>query len=201
MNQEIQQEKPLSDFQEWCRGRWVLPRLLMVGWFIWMLVHQLKDPDYYSFLGGLNLGIHEFGHLLCGPMGEFVGILGGSLIQCLIPLISFWMFYRQQDYFAHAFSAVWLGSNLFGVARYMGDARKLELNLVSPFGGNGEVIHDWNYLFHKFGILQFDTTVALVVRTASALAMIAGVAWAIFVIVQIIRAPKPEIGSNWMARA
>ena len=192
---------PPSEFQEWCRRRHWFPRVLMLGWFGWMTLHQLSNADYHSFLGGLNLGIHEFGHLLCGPMGELIGVAGGSLVQCLIPLISFWMFHRQQDYFAHSFSFVWLGSNLFEVARYMGDARKLALPLVSPFSGNGEVIHDWNYLFHKMGMLQWDTSIALLTRALSSLCMITGLIWGAWVVWQILRTPRREIGSNWVAPA
>ncbi|MCH7911408.1 MAG: hypothetical protein IIB38_17570 [Candidatus Hydrogenedentes bacterium] len=47
----------------------------------------------------LNLGFHEIGHIVFSPLGMFMGILGGSLLQCLVPLLSTIMFYRQRDFF------------------------------------------------------------------------------------------------------
>jgi len=173
----------------------------MWGWFVFLLWHHVRSAEYQSFLGGLNLGIHEFGHLICGPLGQFLGVLGGSLMQCLVPVISFLMFYRQRDFFAFAFSFVWLGSNLLGVARYMADARALRLPLVSPFGGNGEVIHDWNFILHRLGWLAHDTTIAGVVRGFGLVAMAIGVLWGAWILWLMIRhrSPRREIGDQWQA--
>lgn len=44
----------------------------------------------------LNLGIHELGHMLFRPAGEFLCIAGGTILQLLIPIISVFMFVRQQ---------------------------------------------------------------------------------------------------------
>jgi hypothetical protein len=167
----------VEEIQVGCQGRQWSWRFLLWVWFVFMFVQHVRDAEYQSFLGGLNLGIHEFGHLIFGPFGKFMGVAGGSLTQCLVPLASFIMFYRQGDYFAFAFSFTWLGSNLFGVARYVADARVLQLPLVSPFGGNGEIIHDWNYLLHQMGLLSYDTTLAAALRASAFAMMAAGVLW------------------------
>lgn len=39
------------------------------------------------FLHHPNLAFHEAGHILFIPLGEFMTILGGSLMQCLVPFI------------------------------------------------------------------------------------------------------------------
>lgn len=168
-----------------------MPRLLLWGWFVYLLGHYFFDVSYEGWIGGLNLGIHEFGHLICQPFGQFITVAGGSLVQCLIPLISFWMFYRQQDYFAFSFSFVWLGTNLIGVARYIADARKLELDLVSPFGGDGEIIHDWNYLLNKMHLLIYEQEIGFIVRVMGLLAMTAGVAWGAWMLWLMMRS-KPK---------
>ncbi|MCH7911409.1 MAG: hypothetical protein IIB38_17575 [Candidatus Hydrogenedentes bacterium] len=55
----------------------------------------------------------------------------------------------------------------------------LQLNLVSPFSG-GEIIHDWNWLLTKLGMLGADTALAFVMRIfafASMFAFLLSGAW------------------------
>jgi hypothetical protein len=42
------------------------------------------NPKTYRFLDRVDLVFHEAGHLIFGFFGEFIGILGGSLMQVLI---------------------------------------------------------------------------------------------------------------------
>jgi len=147
---------------------WRLPFLLF---FAYILVRHLADPYYQSLFKGLNLGIHELGHFVFGLMGEFIGTLGGTLLQCLVPIGSMFMFLRQRDFFAIAVCFGWLSTNLFDVATYAGDARAMELPLVSP--GVGDVIHDWNYLLGQTGLLKADQTIAFLFRLGGVLTMLA----------------------------
>ncbi len=146
--------------------------------FIYWLVRHISEAEYQSIVKPLNLGIHELGHPLFGLFGEFLGIAGGSLFQCLVPVFAMGMFLRQRDYFAIVAAFAWLGTNLFDVALYAGDARTMSLQLVSP--GGGDVIHDWSYLLEHLGLLTSDTTIAFLLRgagTISFVTAIAGGAW------------------------
>jgi len=172
-----------NDARESSRGRHWPMRLLFWLWLTWLTFHYTRDAGYSGLIGGLNLGVHEFGHLICSPFGQFINVLGGSLVQCLVPLISFVMFYRQEDYFAFSFSFVWLGTNLHGVARYVADARAMQLDLVSPFGGgDGGVIHDWNWLLAKLGWLTHDHEIAAVLRVLAIACLWLGVAWGAYLL-------------------
>lgn len=146
---------------------WRLPFLLF---FTYILVRHLASPDYQSIFKGLNLGIHELGHFVFGLLGEFMGVAGGTLLQCLVPIGSMFMFLRQRDFFAIAVCFGWLSTNLFDVATYAGDARAMELPLVSP--GAGDVIHDWNYLLGQTGLLKADQTIAFLFRAGGVLTML-----------------------------
>jgi len=188
----------IAEARAWCKGRHWFLRLAMWGWFAYIFVHHWRDPEYDSFLGGLNLGIHEFGHLICMPFGKFVTVAGGSGVQCLVPLISLYMFYRQQDYFAFSFSFVWLGTNLYGVSRYISDSRALKLELVTPFGGgDGETMHDWNYLLNEMGMLSRDTQIGSVVHACGTVAMVAGLLWGAWMIWLMLTSGKKEVGEDW----
>lgn len=129
-----------EEMTEWCRGRWWVFRVVLLLWFAYLLIRLIANPAYSPIFHALDLGIHELGHVIWSPLGEFMGFVGGSMTQCLVPLASIYMFYRQRDFFAMAFCLGWFGVNLFDVSVYIADARALALPLVSPFGG--DPMHD-----------------------------------------------------------
>ena len=152
----------LADMRAWCgRASWIprLPLLLLLGW--WAL-NYARDVTYRPIIAGLNFGIHEFGHVLFGPLGMFLAIAGGTITQCLAPVIAGVMFLRQRDYFAVAFAIGWLATNCFDVAVYLADATAQVLPLLGL--GSGEPIHDWNWLLRRSGLLGSEATLATLLR-------------------------------------
>jgi hypothetical protein len=155
----------------WCRGkRWWL-RAPFLLWFVYVLAKHLRDPLYSSILGPLNLGIHELGHLLFSFLGQTLAVAGGTIFQLFIPIFAVFNFYRQKDFFAIALSFGWLSTNLFGVATYAADARRLELPLVTPFGSDNAV-HDWEFLLSQANALQYDTLIAGLIRVFAVISML-----------------------------
>lgn len=179
--------------REWAAGRSPWARLILWIYLAWVFFHHLGDPLYKSWFGGLNLGIHELGHVLTVPLGMFIHMSAGTLAQCLAPLISAVIFYRQRDYFAVGFASGWLGINLFEVATYAGDAVVRELPLVSPFAG--VPIHDWNYLLGKLGLLDQATAVATLFRLGGSVFFLTGLAITIWLITVMLRtrAARPTV--------
>ena len=154
----------------WCEGRSAALRAPLLLWLAYVGIRHFGDTDYQSLFGGLNLGIHEGGHLLFSwqPF-DFLTVAGGTLLQLAVPVISALMFARQPDYFATAFCGGWLSMNLYNVATYMADARELDLPLVNVGGGEGD--HDWNYMLAAVGLLDWDTRIATLVRICAFLTM------------------------------
>lgn len=151
-------------------------RVPVLAWGAYTWIRHLRDDTYQDIAKGLNLALHEIGHILFGIFGEFVGILGGTLFQCLCPAIAFAMFVKQGDRFATAFCFAWLGTNLYDVAGYIADARAMELDLVSPFAGD-EIIHDWNWLLIETGLLRQDLALAGFARFLGTLAFLVFLVW------------------------
>lgn len=90
---------------------------------------------------------------------------------------------RREDYFGFALGGTWLGFSALDLARYSGDARALELPLVS-LGPEAE--HDWFYLLSRLGWLQYDTQMAGLVRgfgTVTLFVCVAFVFWLVLVVV------------------
>jgi hypothetical protein len=171
-------DKPWS-MTEWARGRtwWVRAPVLL--WVAWMAVSAIRDPDYQSLFRGLNFGVHEFGHLLWSPFGEFMTIAGGSITQLLVPFAAgALLLWQQRDWFAVSVCGCWLAGSLAELSRYIGDARALELNLVTmgEAGADSDVTgHDWQYLLMKTHLLQRDTAIAHGCRVIATLLLIASV--------------------------
>ncbi|NCN22717.1 MAG: hypothetical protein GW921_00680 [Gallionella sp.] len=118
------------------------------------------EPHWVYVLDSANLAFHEAGHPLFSVFGDWLTVYGGTLGQLMFPLGVLVSFYRQRATFSCAFAVLWLGENLFNIAVYMADARVQLLPLV----GNGE--HDWTEIFSRWGVLDWDTGIAGVVRVA-----------------------------------
>jgi hypothetical protein len=123
----------------------------------------IRTPDSFGLLDSVDLPIHETGHLVFAPFGEFLQFAGGSLFQVLFPLCFVAYFWRRRDRFAAHVVLVWVAQNLWNVARYAADARAQELPLV----GGGE--HDWAYLLGQMGWLGHDQGIAQGIHAAGVL--------------------------------
>jgi hypothetical protein len=110
-----------------------------------------------SWLHGVSLAIHEAGHYFIFVWApEFIMILGGSLTQCVMPLLFLFQFWRTGQQYAVFATLFWVGYNILDTAVYIADARAMLLPLL----GGEAVIHDWNYLLNALNLLPFDGLIA-----------------------------------------
>jgi hypothetical protein len=126
----------------------------------------LRSPDEFRLLDSVDLAVHETGHLVFLPFGEFLHFLGGTLFQLLVPAAFVAYFLRRGDGHAASVALWWVAQSCWNVARYVGDARAQELPLV----GGGE--HDWAYLLGELGWLARDRQIADAVRAAGAVLLV-----------------------------
>ena len=150
-----------------------------IGWLAFFgifLLYALRNKGGFLFIDYAMLPIHEGGHLLFGWFGQTIGVMGGTLLQLLVPLALAVYFVFQRHVIATAFASFFLFENFLNIATYMADARTQALQYVTV-GGGGEGIHDWAYLFIKLGVLEHDTQIAAVVRLLGWCGMLAVVAW------------------------
>jgi hypothetical protein len=124
------------------KARWGLLVLLLP--YVTWLVFAYE----YHFLDGVNLLLHEGGHVLFSLFGDTVHALGGTFGQLLFPLAFIAYFFRRGQRFEACVVGVWLSESVMNVARYLGDAKTQALPLV---GGH---IHDWNWLLTRWGRLD-----------------------------------------------
>lgn len=120
------------------------------------MFYYLATLSTWHFIDGVDLIFHEAGHFVFLFFGEFINILGGTLMQILVPLIIFFYFYRRHEYFSSSLVLFWLSQNFFNVYIYARDAITMNLPLL----GGDSVYHDWNYMLSSLNILRFTDQVA-----------------------------------------
>jgi hypothetical protein len=145
---------------------------LVGAYFLWAAAH----PDQWRLIDGVNLIIHEAGHMVFRPFGEFMMIAGGSLFQVIVPLVFAGYFYFNRKQFSSALVLFWLGESLLNVSVYAADSVLMQLPLL---GGN-DTIHDWNYMLGELGLLWHTGKIALVIRALGTLIIVFALGWAIY---------------------
>jgi hypothetical protein len=148
---------------------------------IWGL--RLAAMDYRdgeiggSFMHNIVLPIHEAGHVLLIPFGEFLTILGGSLFQVALPLaIGAAFLLRQRDTFGAAICLWWGGASLVDVAPYIWDSPDPQLMLLGGHTGE-DGPHDWIYLLERLHAMAYAHAWGAAAHHLGTLLMIAGVIW------------------------
>jgi hypothetical protein len=145
--------------------------LVMVAGLAWL---SFTRNGWVPFLSGVDLGIHEFGHLLFLWAPFLVMAAAGSALQVAVPMALAGYFAWRGDRFAVVCMLAWLGVSLHNVSVYVRDATRMELPLLGDDGtGSG---HDWRNILFELGALDRTDDVADLVRTLAVLAFLAAVA-------------------------
>lgn len=132
---------------------------LVAGLGLWTLQFArtpLSDDAMASFLHLPDLVFHEAGHIIFSPFGQFMTVLGGSLMQLIVPVVAGLSLLRQEQPFGAAVCGWWAGQNLVDLAPYIADARALRLVLLGGHTGAEVEGHDWEFILMQLGMLHRD---------------------------------------------
>ena len=156
-------------------GPWKpVSRAAAIGWLVFYIMFFLYaafNRSGFLFFDYVNLIIHEGGHFVFSWFGYTITILGGTLGELFVPLLCGLYFFRQCELTAVAFCSFWFFENFLYIGAYMADARALALPLV----GSGD--HDWEILFGRWRVLQYDQRIGGITRDLGWLGMLAVMAW------------------------
>jgi hypothetical protein len=140
--------------------------VIATAYFLWCAY----DPSQWHLIDGVNLVIHEAGHLVFRPFGEFMMIAGGSLFQVIMPSLFVGYFCYQRQFYSGALVLFWVGESILNVSVYAGDSLALQLPLL----GGPDSIHDWNYLLSEMNLLPKTAAIAGAIRVFGTLVIITG---------------------------
>ena len=148
--------------------------IFLAGLALFALLVFKSESGFVFGLDHANLLFHEAGHPIVGLFSQRLETYGGTMGQFAFPLVLAVSFWRKGEAISFAAAVIWFFENWLNIARYMADARAQELPLV----GGGD--HDWARIFGRWHLLNHDTQIAAVVRTAGWLGMAAACAWVIW---------------------
>jgi hypothetical protein len=123
------------------------------------------DPSEWHLIDGVNLVIHEAGHLIFSPFGEFMMIAGGSLFQVIMPAIFVGYFCYRRQFYSASLVLFWVGESILNVSVYAADSVAQQLPLL----GGQDSVHDWNYLLSSLNLLSWTRQIAAVIRLLATL--------------------------------
>jgi hypothetical protein len=135
-----------------------------------------------SFMHLIVLTIHEAGHVLFIPFGRFMTILGGSLLQVLLPLLLMASFVfgfggSRRDNFAASLMLWWAAVAVIDLAPYIWDAFDPKLMLLGGRTGAESDGHDWQNLLGDLGMIRRAHLIGGVAHKAGLVVMLVAYAW------------------------
>jgi hypothetical protein len=159
-----------EDFPDWKP----VSRLAGIAWLVFcllFLLYAVLDTNGFLIIDYANLLIHEAGHMVFSPFGYTITILGGTLLELIVPFLCAAGFSWKRETTAVAFCAVWFFENFLYIGTYMSDAR----TAARPLVGSDE--SDWTILFTQWGVLVHDQQIGQTMRDLGYLGMLAAMAW------------------------
>ena len=171
---------------------WYVPLLLAA---VWMFFSVLKfDPNSPVPLiilpaQSFNFGMHEIAHIATAFMPALLTALSGSASELLLGTALIIGAFATRCYFAAVICCLWFMLACQSVGIYMVDARAGRLNLVSLGGalsGSEDVIHDWEFIFGKLNLLQYDTLLGNALRGFGVIVGMAGLGFGAWLLVQMV---------------
>jgi hypothetical protein len=171
------EDQALSGVTRWTR----LALLAGLAIWTWQFARTPISPDAMdSWLHLPDLIFHEAGHFIFAMFGQFMTVLGGSLLQFLIPVIAAVAFLRQDppELFGAAICTWWAGQNLVDLAPYIADSRALQMVLLGGKTGAEVEGHDWEFILTQLGLLHLDQLIGRWTHAIGIVIMIGSLAFA-----------------------
>ena len=132
----------------------------------------------------VNLAFHEAGHVLFMALGNFMMVLGGSLMQLIVPAVVMLAFvFKHENPFGGAVALWWLGQSTMDLAPYIYDARSGQLLLIGGFIGRERPgSHDWTNLLGWLGMLDYGHALGTFTNFVAMVVMILALAWGAYLL-------------------
>ena len=193
--------KPLEQIDEASfYGRCIALGLLAI-WSWRLFAYDYRDGEIgASFMHNILLPIHEAGHVLFKPFGEFMHILGGSLFQLALPWgIGSAFIWVNRDNFGAALGLWWGSVSLLDLAPYIYDSLHPQLILLGGHTGE-DGPHDWIYLLSRIGQLDNAQRWGMVTHTLGGILILVALTWALVILKRQHR-QKNSFGSTFIDRS
>jgi hypothetical protein len=110
----------------------------------------------YTYIDAFLLIVHEAGHVILSFFGETIHMLGGTIMQIVIPVLLIIVFLISRRRILLQAMLMLLAQSFLNISVYVEDAPVRKLKLFGPPGAK----HDWHTLLTKYGILEYSEHIA-----------------------------------------
>lgn len=150
---------------------------LVLGWRYAVWDISLPEEMPFSLMHAMIIPFHEFGHLLFMPLGEFMTVAGGSLMQFLMPLgFGLYFVICKRDNLAGWLMLWWEGFQWVDLAPYCYDAKIPTMTLLT--GRTGDTGgHDYIDILGDLGLLNQAQKIGALMQAFGVLLMLLALAW------------------------
>lgn len=136
--------------------------------------HVFGFSMIYFVIDNLTLIIHEAGHTIFGIFGwRFLTVLGGTLLQILLPFLLFIVSWRSRKIVVSQASLYWLGFAWLDSAAYCADAYTQDLPLI---GNLPKSSHDFLNILSDMNILNHYKTISWIMFVIGCFILVTGIA-------------------------
>ncbi len=112
------------------------------------------------------------------PLGDFMSVLGGSLMQLIMPLTAAIALSRHGDPFGASAGLWWLGQSLMDLAPYIHDAGHGRMLLLGGVTGQDRPgYHDWTNILGRLDMLGSGHGLATFTDAIGVVLMLLALAW------------------------
>lgn len=165
------------------KERFYLNSAIYILFFVWgwsfIFADHYSGELNNSFIHTINLVFHEAGHVIFRLFGSFMTVLGGSLMQLVMPLVVlFSLQIKNKDTFGASIGLWWLAQSLMDLVAYIDDAQRQELWLLGGVQGKDMPgIHDWNNILSQLDLLGHAHTIATAASWFAIFLMLLSFVW------------------------
>jgi hypothetical protein len=156
----------------------------------------LSSGGVLGWMHLVDLVFHEAGHPLFGVFGEFLGALGGSLNQVLVPAVCTGYFLWHRQHAAAPVALFWTGENVVDVAIYVADGRDMRLPLLAQ-----GLTHDWNWILSQLSLRNHAEPIGRVVFLLGIAVLLAALALLALDLRRAAGRPAPGVLSSPAVRS
>ncbi|MBO6795082.1 MAG: hypothetical protein JJ895_14325 [Balneolaceae bacterium] len=159
-----------------------IPTILIIHQFWLAIARNILMAVNYEYpllfapmlitLDWVTLFIHEAGHTIFGIFGfRFLAILGGTLLQILIPTLILASAYWNRQKWLMQLSLFWLGFSWLDTAAYCSDAKYQNLPLI---GNLPKSAHDFTNMLNQMGLLDYYMAIAWILFSIGVACLLVG---------------------------
>lgn len=149
--------------------------LIAVAMFVF-LVHLWEYsgegvPYVYSILYRAVLSAHEFGYIVLSPFGINVNLIGGSLLQIVVPAFAVYFFSKHRLFLFSSFSLFFVGDNILNIAHHVANVQINAATLPEPIhiapllelinNRSSLTEYDWHALFATMNVFNYTNTISM----------------------------------------